>query len=119
MLSSVGATSRQIRHNVLFEGFVLALIGIPLGILLGVGVVAILIQLLNVLLADMLNGTSFVYSVPVFALVLAAALSLLTILFSTLGSAFRASKIAPIDAVRGNNDIKIKKKRQKANKSTK
>lgn len=118
MLSSVGATSRQIRHNVLFEGFVLALIGIPLGILLGVGVVAILIQLLNVLLADMLNGTSFVYSVPVFALVLAAALSLLTILFSTLGSAFRASKIAPIDAVRGNNDIKIKKK-QKAYKCPK
>ena len=118
MLSSVGATSRQIRHNVLFEGFVLALIGIPLGILLGVGVVAILIELLNILLTDMLNGTSFVYSVPVFALVLAAALSLLTILFSTLGSAFRASKIAPIDAVRGNNDIKIKKK-QKAYKCPK
>lgn len=118
MLSSVGATSRQIRHNVLFEGFVLALIGIPLGILLGVGVVAILIQLLNILLADMLNGTSFVYSVPVFAIVLAVALSLLTILFSTLGSAFRASKIAPIDAVRGNNDIKIKKK-QKAYKCPK
>lgn len=118
MLSSVGATSRQIRHNVLFEGFVLALIGIPLGILLGVGVVAILIELLNILLTDMLNGTSFVYSVPVFALVLAVALSLLTILFSTLGSAFRASKIAPIDAVRGNNDIKIKKK-QKAYKCPK
>lgn len=118
MLSSVGATSRQIRHNVLFEGLVLALIGIPLGILLGVGVVAILIQLLNVLLADMLNGTSFVYSVPVFALVLAVALSLLTILFSTLGSAFRASRIAPVDAVRGNNDIKIKKK-QKAYKCPK
>lgn len=118
MLSSVGATSRQIRHNVLFEGFVLALIGIPLGILLGVGVVAILIELLNILLKDMINGTSFVYSVPVFAIVLAVALSLLTILFSTLGSAFRASKIAPIDAVRGNNDIKIKKK-QKAYKCPK
>ena len=118
MLASVGATSRQIRHNVLFEGFVLALIGIPLGILLGVGVVAILIELLNILLTDMLNGTSFVYSVPVFAIVLAAALSLLTILFSTLGSAFRASRIAPIDAVRGNNDIKIKKK-QKAYKCPK
>lgn len=112
MLSSVGATSRQIRHNVLFEGFALALIGIPLGILLGVGVVAILIQLLNMLLVDMLNGTSFVYSVPVFAIVLAVALSLLTILFSTLGSAFRASRIAPVDAVRGNNDIKIKKKQK-------
>lgn len=118
MLSSVGATSRQIRHNVLFEGFVLALIGIPLGILLGVGVVAILIELLNILLKDMMNGTSFVYSIPVLAIALAVVLSLLTILFSTLGSAFRASKIAPVDAVRGNNDIKIKKK-QKAYKCPK
>lgn len=118
MLSSVGATSRQIRHNVLFEGFVLALIGIPLGILLGVGVVAVLIELMNILLKDMMNGTSFVYSVPVLAILLAVALSLLTILFSTLGSAIRASRIAPIDAVRGNNDIKIKKK-QKAYKCPK
>lgn len=110
MLSSVGTTSRQIRHNVLFEGFILALIGIPLGILLGVGVVAILIQIINLLLADMLNGIDFAYSVPVVAIVLAVALSMLTILFSTLGSAFRASRISPIDAVRGNNDIKLKKK---------
>lgn len=119
MLSSVGATSRQIRHNVIFEGFVLALIGIPLGILLGVGVVAILIELMNILLKDMMNGTSFVYSIPVLAIVLAVALSLLTILFSTLGSAIRASRIAPVDAVRGNNDIKIKKKKQKAYKCPK
>lgn len=118
MLSSVGATSRQIRHNVLFEGFVLALIGIPLGVLLGVGVVAILIQILNILLEDALNGTSFVYSIPILAIVLAVVMSLLTIIFSTLGSAFRASRVAPIDAVRGNNDIKIKKK-QKAYKCPK
>ena len=38
MLASVGATKRQIRRNVLFEGFILGLIGIPLGILLGLGV---------------------------------------------------------------------------------
>ena len=29
MLASVGATKRQIRRNVLFEGFILGLIGIP------------------------------------------------------------------------------------------
>lgn len=110
MLSSIGATSRQIRHNVLFEGFVLALIGIPLGILLGVGVVAVLIKIINVLLADSLNGISFVYSVPFGAIIIAAVLSMATILLSTLGSALRASKISPIDAVRGNLDIKIKKK---------
>ena len=33
MLSSIGATSKQIKKNVLHEGFILGLIGIPLGIL--------------------------------------------------------------------------------------
>ena len=42
MFASIGATSKQIRHNVLFEGFVLGIIGIPAGILLGVGVIALL-----------------------------------------------------------------------------
>ena len=34
MLASIGATSKQIRKNVLFEGVVLGVIAIPLGILL-------------------------------------------------------------------------------------
>ncbi|MGN0462802.1 MAG: ABC transporter permease [Ruminococcus sp.] len=112
MLASVGATSRQIRRNVLFEGIVLALIGIPAGILLGVGVVAVLIWILNHLLGFALNGIAFEYSVSALAIVLAVVLSMLTILFSTLGSAIRASKIPPIDAVRGSRDIKIKKKQK-------
>ena len=34
MLASVGATSKQIRKSVLFEAFIIGLIGIPLGIIL-------------------------------------------------------------------------------------
>ena len=44
----------------LFEGFILGLIGIPLGILLGLGVNAILITILNSVLGDMLSGATFV-----------------------------------------------------------
>lgn len=111
MLASVGATSKQIRHNVLFEGFVLGIIGIPAGILLGVGVIALLVVILNALLENMLNGISFVYAVPWWVAVISAVMSAVIILFSTLSSAFRASRIAPITAIRGNNDIKINKKK--------
>jgi len=111
MLASIGATSKQIRHNVLFEGFVLGIIGIPAGILLGVGVIALLVVILNALLENMLNGISFVYAVPWWVAVISAVMSAVIILFSTLSSAFRASKIAPITAIRGNNDIKINKKK--------
>jgi len=111
MLASIGATSKQIRHNVLFEGFVLGIIGIPAGILLGVGVIALLVVILNALLENMLNGISFVYAVPWWVAVISAVMSAVIILFSTLSSAFRASRIAPITAIRGNNDIKINKKK--------
>ena len=111
LLASIGATSKQIRHNVLFEGFVLGIIGIPAGILLGVGVIALLVVILNALLENMLNGISFVYAVPWWVAVISAVMSAVIILFSTLSSAFRASRIAPITAIRGNNDIKINKKK--------
>lgn len=119
MLASVGATSKQIRHNVLFEGFVLGIIGIPAGILLGVGVIALLVVILNALLENMLNGISFVYAVPWWVAVISAVMSAVIILFSTLSSAFRASRIAPITAIRGNNDIKINKNKRKSYKAPK
>lgn len=111
MLASIGATSKQIRHNVIFEGFVLGIIGIPAGILLGTGVIYLLVVILNALLGSMLNGISFAFALPWWVAVVSAVMSAVIILFSTLSSAFRASRIAPITAIRGNNDIKINKKK--------
>lgn len=111
MLASIGATSKQIRHNVLFEGFVLGIIGIPAGILLGTGVIYLLVVILNALLGSMLNGISFAFALPWWVAVVSAVMSAVIILFSTLSSAFRASRIAPITAIRSNNDIKINKKK--------
>ena len=54
MLASVGATKRQIRKNVIQEGLILGLIGIPLGILSGFFAVFVLIQIVNSLLGDYL-----------------------------------------------------------------
>lgn len=108
MLASVGATKRQIRRNVLFEGFILGLIGIPLGILLGLGVNAILITILNSVLGDMLSGATFVFVTPTIPIICAIVLSAVTIFCSSFFIALRASRIPPLVAIRGNKDIKIK-----------
>lgn len=108
MLASVGATKRQIRRNVLFEGFILGLIGIPLGILLGLGINAILITILNSVLGDMLNGAKFVFVTPTIPIICAIVLSAVTIFCSSFFIALRASRIPPLVAIRGNKDIKIK-----------
>ena len=108
MLASVGATKRQIRRNVLFEGFILGLIGIPLGILLGLGVNAILITILNSVLGDVLSGASFVFVTPTIPIICAIVLSAVTIFCSSFFIALRASRIPPLVAIRGNKDIKVK-----------
>ena len=119
MLSSVGATSKQIRKNVIFEGMVIGLIAIPLGILLGIVAIMILLKVVNYLLADMLSGLCFTYSINLLAVLISVAISIITIYLSCLIPARRAAKISPIESIRGNNDIKINSKKLRTSKLTK
>ena len=114
MLSSIGATKKQIRKNVLFEGFILGIIGIPLGILLGVGVNFILSIILNNLIGKIEENITFIYSLPVVAIIFSIILAGVTIYFSCRSSARRAAKVSPIDAIRSNADIKISGKKVKS-----
>lgn len=119
MMASVGATSKQIKKSVLFEGLIIGLIAIPLGILCGIIAIIILIWLVNIILGDMLEGTEFVYSVPLIPIAISVVISVITIYLSSVIPARRAAKIAPIEAIRGNDDIKIKAKKIKTSKFTK
>lgn len=110
MLSSVGATPRQIRRSILFEGLVIAGFGIPLGILLGVTAVAILVVVMNLLLEGMMP-VPVEFSMPFWIFPVTIILGLVTIVLSSLLPAVRTAKIPPIEAIRGNNDIKIKAKK--------
>lgn len=118
MLSSIGATKKQIKKSVLYEGFYIGIIGIPLGILCGILAVVILLQVVNVLLGDSLNEKC-VFSIPILAIIASIVISAITIYLSCILPARRASKISPIEAIRGNDDIKIKAKKVKTSKITK
>ena len=118
MLSSIGATRKQIKKSVLYEGFYIGIIGIPLGILCGMLAVVILLQVVNVLLGDSLNEKC-VFSIPILAIIASIVISAITIYLSCILPARRASKISPIEAIRGNDDIKIKAKKVKTSKITK
>lgn len=119
MLASVGATKKQIKRSVLLEGLYIGIIAIPLGILLGIVAIIILLWIVNLLLVDMMEGTSFVYDVPVAAILISIAISTVTIFLSCLIPAIKASKIPPIEAIRGTDDIKIKTRKIKTSKLTK
>lgn len=115
MLRSIGATKKQIRKNVFFEATILGLIGIPLGLVLGLLASYILVIISNFFLTDMLTeGLKLVISYSWIAILIAVILGFITIYFSALRSAFRASKVSPIDSIRNSSDIKIKARKIKS-----
>ncbi len=112
MLSSIGATSKQIKKNVLHEGFILGLIGIPLGILSGIFADYILVIIINYI--GNFNDVKFVFSISIWPVILSIILGVVTIYLSVVRAAKKSSKIAPIEAIRNNNEIKINSKKIKS-----
>ncbi len=108
MLASVGATKKQKRSSVYFEGFLEGIIAIPFGILAGIGGMAITFKCITPLIREItgadtelrviVNGSVIIWTVV---------FSVLTIFFSAYFPAKRASKISAIDAIRQSKDVKI------------
>lgn len=114
MLASVGATRTQKRGSVYFEGFILGCIGIPIGILCGIGGIAVTLRALSdsfmktvmVATGDSIRLHAVVdWKIIVFSVLISA----LTIFISAWIPAHRASKITPIEALRQTNTVKVKK----------
>ena len=110
MLASVGATSKQIKKNVLYEGLILGIIGIPVGILSGLVAIFILLKVISNILKDF-AGIEFIYATSFLAIAISIVLASITIYLSARKSAKKASKISPIEAIRNTDDIKIKAKK--------
>ena len=114
MLSSIGATKKQIKKSVYFEGFILGIIGIPLGILSGIFAIYILVNVVNYILKDYVSsGTLLTYGISWTAIVVSIIVSVVTIWLSCRNSAKKASKITPIEAIRSSEDVKLKAKKIK------
>ena len=117
LLTSVGATPRQMRGMVLKEAFLVSALGIPLGVLSGLVGIAVTLRLTG-------NAFQYLYSgkvpmqlaVSVPALVIAVTTALSTVLLSAWIPARRAAKISPMDAIRQTKDIRIPKKIRKSGK---
>ena len=121
MLSSVGATKRQKRHSVYFEGFLLGIVGIPLGILFGIAGIGITLSAIRPLMESFVNfspgvGLSLHVSLP--SVAAAALLAALTIFVSVYVPARRASKIMPIDAIRQSREVQLTRKAVKTSRLT-
>lgn len=117
MLSSVGATKKQKRNSVFFEGAVIGAISIPVGILSGLAGIGVTFSFINTYLEGALNVAEKLYVIITPAsLLIACLISIVTIFISTYIPAMRASKVSAIDAIRQTQDIKLSRKTVKTSK---
>ena len=107
MLSSIGTTPTQIRNSVIFEGLVMTAVGMPLGLILGLGVTVALIGVCSNLLSQNLGGNMLIFSVPLWSLGVSAILSIITVFLSSLSVSIASSKISPIEAMKETKDVKV------------
>lgn len=118
ILSSVGATAKQLRNSVLFEGLCIGAAGIPIGILAGIGSTGLVIPAVAGKFGNILHSSvplTLWVSVP--AVAAAAVVSLVTILISAYIPARKAANTPVMESIRQTNEIKAESADMKISKT--
>lgn len=109
LLSSVGATKKQLRSTIRCDGLFVSAVGIPLGILSGIFGIWVTLSLLAEKIASLYDSdVPFRLSLHVnfLSVFLAAALAFAVVMLSVSFPARRAAKATAIDAIRQSGEIK-------------
>lgn len=121
LLSSIGATKRQLRSSVLYEALLVGGIGVPLGILcglLGIGVTLFFIgdYFSGILFGSDANSEITLHLVVSWqSILISFVIGMVTVLISAWIPAKRATRVSAVEAVRSSQDIKISCKEVKVN----
>ena len=119
ILSSVGATSKQLRNSVLFEGLCIGVVGIPAGVCLGLASIGLIISGITKKLSSIFyTGVSLTMDISALAIIGAAAISMITILISAYIPARKAAKTPVMDCIRQTNEIKVEAKAVRISRTT-
>ena len=105
LLSSVGATRTQIKAMVIMEGLILSIVGIPLGIAAGLGVVSVIISFMAPVFAHTGAAVPLALHVSPGALIAAAAVGVATVVISAYAPAKKATEITAIEAIHKTAEI--------------
>ncbi len=120
ILSSVGATKKQLKRTFLYEALTVSLIGIPLGILSGVVGIGVTLHFVGPGIAQFIHGidSDIALRVSAGSIIAAGLIAFLTVMISAWIPARRIRKLTPLQAIRSSEDIKITGKEVKTSKLT-
>ena len=121
IMRSIGASNRQIRRMVLFEAFLLAIIGIVLGIIVGcVGIGVTLAWVQNNFIVNITNkvGLGLRLVISPLPILIAVLICLVTTIVAAYIPAYKAIHKSAIEAIRQSDEIIIKPNEVKTSKLT-
>lgn len=107
VLKSAGGTNKQIRKSVFSEGVILSAISIPIGIVTGLFMQWIVINIFDILLP---YNIQFRFIIAPIALLLSVLITLSIVMISAYMPARKASKTSPIDSIKMTKTIKVNPK---------
>ena len=113
LLSSMGATSNQIKKMVLYEAFVVGVIGIPLGILVGIGGIWIALEFVGDKFQALGYSIPMTVNVSWVAIVVSVIIAMITVLVSAWIPSRRAMKMTIIETIKQSKDIYQSEKKNK------
>ena len=109
LLSSIGASRRQIRRAVVFEAVIIAAIGAPVGVAVGLGGTAAVLGALAPSIEKIAgagNDVAFTLFVNPVSIIVVVALTLVTVLLSVWIPARRAGSVSAIEAIKSTRDTR-------------
>lgn len=107
LLKTIGTTPKQLRRIIRQQALLLCLIGIPIGLVLGFGIGAVLTPVVTATLS--FSGITATSVSPVIFLG-SAAFSIVTVLLSCSKPARIAAKVSPVEATKYTEHINVRKK---------
>lgn len=116
LLSSIGATKSQLRRSVIFEALAVSVIGIPLGIISGIVGIGVTLYFVGNKFMILGFPVKMELSVSFASIVIAAIVSLITVLISAWIPSKRATSVSAVEAIRQNIDIHAQSKPVKTSK---
>lgn len=116
LLASLGASRRQLRLSVVAEALMLGVVGIPVGVLVGIGGTAAVLHFTGAGFQAILGvSQGLSLAVSPFAIVASVVFSLITLLVSAWIPALRAGRVSAVDAIRQTQDVRLPRRaRRKA-----
>lgn len=105
MIRAIGASSGRIKLMVLAEGLILGVIFIPIGLIIGNTITKGIMIILGY------ERISSLFTIPVSGIVVSVIVGLFSIILGSYLPARNASKVSPMEAIQGNKEVNITKKR--------